>query len=226
MKTLEDARDNPLRSAGSDKQHRGETHGREAHDQPARKRDLAHAAARVWRDSGVTQKHGFELILTSATSPLARRRNHDEATARPGCSTGRTTSSAACTTRPTVYRARGDKRFVYLAQAQNDWDDRIVARQEIQTPKDLEGKKVIVTDHGAVCVRQPEALRWRSAAPISTPIEFVPVRSSRWRATLNRSAVELVARGEAVAAQRGHAPFDRARARSSACTSSRYPACR
>src|SRR6266540_56028 len=52
---------------------------------------------------------------------------------------------------PYYYRAKGDKRFIYIAQAQNDWDDSVVATQEIKSPKDLEGKKVICTS-SAPCV--------------------------------------------------------------------------
>src|SRR6266540_4069938 len=52
---------------------------------------------------------------------------------------------------PYFYRARGDKRFIYIAQAQNDWDDSVVATQEIASPKALEGKTVIATSN-APCV--------------------------------------------------------------------------
>ena len=50
-----------------------------------------------------------------------------------------------------IYRARGDKRLVYVAQAQNDWDDRIVATPDIKSARDLEGKKMIFTS-SAPCV--------------------------------------------------------------------------
>ena len=38
---------------------------------------------------------------------------------------------------PYYYRAKGDKRFVYLAQAQNDWDDRFVVGDAVKSVKDL-----------------------------------------------------------------------------------------
>ena len=44
---------------------------------------------------------------------------------------------------PYIARLRGDKRFVYLAQTQNYWDDRLLARPGIETLKQLEGKKVL-----------------------------------------------------------------------------------
>ena len=52
---------------------------------------------------------------------------------------------------PYHYRARGDKRFVYLAQAQNDWDDRVIASEQIRSAKDLEGQRFIITSR-APCV--------------------------------------------------------------------------
>ncbi len=40
-------------------------------------------------------------------------------------------------------RAKGEKRLTYLAQAQNNWDDRLVAVPEIKTVEDLKGKKIV-----------------------------------------------------------------------------------
>ena len=49
-------------------------------------------------------------------------------------------------------RAKGEKRLTYLAQAQNNWDDRLVALPEIKNVNDLKGKK-IVCHSKAPCVR-------------------------------------------------------------------------
>ena len=40
-------------------------------------------------------------------------------------------------------RAKGEKRLTYLAQAQNNWDDRLVALPEIKNVEDLKGKKIV-----------------------------------------------------------------------------------
>src|SRR6185503_8113491 len=40
-------------------------------------------------------------------------------------------------------RAKGEKRLTYLAQAQNNWDDRLVALPEIKNVNDLKGRKIV-----------------------------------------------------------------------------------
>jgi ABC-type nitrate/sulfonate/bicarbonate transport system substrate-binding protein len=40
-------------------------------------------------------------------------------------------------------RAKGEKRLTYLAQAQNNWDDRLVALPTVGGVQDLKGKKII-----------------------------------------------------------------------------------
>jgi ABC-type nitrate/sulfonate/bicarbonate transport system substrate-binding protein len=40
-------------------------------------------------------------------------------------------------------RAKGEKRLTYLAQAQNNWDDRLVALAEIRKVEDLKGRKIV-----------------------------------------------------------------------------------
>jgi ABC-type nitrate/sulfonate/bicarbonate transport system substrate-binding protein len=52
--------------------------------------------------------------------------------------------------KPTA-RAKGEKRLTYLAQAQNNWDDRLVAAPEIKSTHDLKGKR-IVSHSKAPCV--------------------------------------------------------------------------
>src|SRR6266852_3603069 len=95
-----------------------------------------------------SQKHGFELIVDvvnvpTADGPMIRMQER-----APLLLDGIYDFLSGLHHETYVYRARGDKRLVYLAQAQNDWDDRIVARGGIRAPKDLEGQKVIVADRG------------------------------------------------------------------------------
>ena len=80
----------------------------------------------VWRDSGVCQQHGFDLIvhatkMKSPDQPLLA--NSDRA---PMLLDGTYDFLSGLHHEPYYYRAQGDKRFVYIAQAQNDWDDRFV----------------------------------------------------------------------------------------------------
>lgn len=49
-------------------------------------------------------------------------------------------------------RARGEKRLVYLAQTQNNWDDRLLVSPKIRTLDALKGKKIICHS-SAPCVR-------------------------------------------------------------------------
>src|SRR5437764_4027666 len=105
----------------------------------------------VWQMSGVTQQHGFELSVdvTSAKVPGQRFIKNEERA--PGLLNGTYDFLSGLHHEPYFYRARGDKRFVYLAQAQNDWDDRLIATQEIQSAADLSGKRVLVAATAA-CV--------------------------------------------------------------------------
>src|SRR5215203_3419579 len=97
---------------------------------------------------------------------------------------------------PYYYRARGNKRFVYLAQAQNDWDDRIVATDAITSPQDLEGKRLIVTSP-APCVYGNLKHSLELGGADLSKIEFVTMRDLGIRGGC-KEAVAMVARGEAV----------------------------
>src|SRR5712692_9644890 len=99
----------------------------------------------VWRDSSVTKKHGFELELAVANFDLPGQGLIPMSERAPRLLDGTYDFLSGLHHEPYYYRARGDKRFAYLAQAQNDWDDRMVARQEINTPRDLKRQKVLVT---------------------------------------------------------------------------------
>src|SRR6266852_4109928 len=98
-----------------------------------------------------SQKHGFELIVDvvnvpTADGPMIRMQER-----APLLLDGIYDFLSGLHHETYVYRARGDKRLVYLAQAQNDWDDRIIATPDIRSARDLEGKQIIFTS-SAPCV--------------------------------------------------------------------------
>src|SRR5581483_6748728 len=103
-----------------------------------------------------------------------------------------------------IYRARGDKRFVYLAQTQNDWDDRVVGSKAISSAQELEGKKVYVST-SAPCVFGNLKHSLELAGVRTDRVEFVGMKE-RTRLP-NRQIVEAVAKGE-VAAASVDLPFD------------------
>ena len=99
----------------------------------------------VWRDSGVTQKHGFELIVDSANVPMADGTVITMPQRAPLLLDGSYDFLSGLHHETYIYRAKGDKRFVYLAQTQNDWDDRFVVGDNVKSVKDLEGKTVVAS---------------------------------------------------------------------------------
>ena len=158
----------------------------------------------VWRDSGVTEEHGFKLEIHLAGLEIP---------GQPFVSLGERASKLLDGTydiisglhhEPYHYRARGDKRFVYLAQAQNDWDDRVVVNPRIKTAKDLEGEKLLITAR-APCVlgNLKQSLKLAGADP--DLIDFVDVTGRPEQES--RMAVDAVVRGEAIAAS-VDMPFD------------------
>ena len=159
----------------------------------------------VWRDSGVTDKHGFKLEVHVARAEVPGQPWIEMSERAPKLLDGTYDFLSGLHHEPYFYRARGDKRFVYLAQAQNDWDDRVTATQEIRTPKDLEGKKVVVTST-APCVYGNMRHSLQVGGADLDRIEFV-VMNKRGGGGCHE-AVETVARGEAAAAS-VDAPFDR-----------------
>jgi hypothetical protein len=166
----------------------------------------------VWRDSGVTEKHGFKLDLKVANFELPGQGFIPMTDRAPGLLSGKYDFLSGLHHEPYEYRARGDKRFAYLAQAQNDWDDRIICTEDIKTPKDLEGKKVIMTAM-APCVYGNLRHSLEVGGADLSKIEFQPLRPRedgprRFGGAGSPTAVEMVAKGEAVAAN-VDAPFDK-----------------
>ena len=77
----------------------------------------------VWRDSGVTQNHGFDLTVHITAQNVPGQPYLGFPDRAPKLLDGTYDFLSGLHHEPYYYRARGDKRFIYLAQAQNDWDD-------------------------------------------------------------------------------------------------------
>lgn len=155
------------------------------------------------RDSGVAQKHGFELDVDIANFKLGDRpvRKFSD---RSACLLGGEYDFVSgLHHEPYFYRSKGDKRLVYLAQAQNDWDDRLIARKEIKEAKQLEGKKVLTSRAPCTGGNLDHALK--RAGVDTSKVEFVYPQGTETRAC--RLAVEKVALGELDAAN-VDIPFD------------------
>src|SRR6185369_6404494 len=125
------------------------------------------------RDSGVTQKHGFDLEIDIAGFESPGKPARPMTQRASLLLNGEYEFLSGLHHQTYVHRAKGDKRFVYLAQTQNDWDDRLIARPEISSLKELEGKKILNNGNPAPCVlgNLIEALREQGVD--AGKIEFV-----------------------------------------------------
>jgi hypothetical protein len=160
----------------------------------------------VWRDSGVTQKHGFDLTVHVAgvEMPGQRRISNRE---RAGLLLDGTYDFLSGLHHETyIYRAKGDKRFMYLAQAQNDWDDVLVATPAVQTAKDLEGRRMLATSTSRCTLGNMKHALQIGGVDLKK-IEFVEMER-RGNSNYCHEAIELVAQGRADAAM-VDMPFDR-----------------
>lgn len=167
--------------------------------------DISHMALLfVWEYSGVTQRHGFDLGVDISAMEVPGQPMIQMSERGPKLLDGTYDFLSGLHHETYIYRARGDKRFVYLAQAQNDWDDRIVAVDGINTPKDLEGKKLVVTST-APCVMGNMKHSIEAGGADLNKIEFVVLDGPKGHAC--HDAVEEVKRGGAVAAA-VDIPFD------------------
>lgn len=93
----------------------------------------------VFKESGVTQKYGFEIeleVVGSAKAPTMAHRTRLVLAGEIDFVSG---------LHHETYRARsrGEKSLVYLAQTQNRWDDRLVAAAGINTIQDLRGRRIV-----------------------------------------------------------------------------------
>ena len=151
----------------------------------------------VWRESGVTQRHGFDLVVHVSNVKIAGQPfvSMDERAKR--LLDGAYDYLSGLHHAPYHARAKGDRRLVYLAQPENEWDDCVVAARDVRSAKDLEGRRFIITDWDT-CVygNLVHSLELAGADPGS--IEFIDGAVSNERAS--REAVAMVARGDASAA--------------------------
>lgn len=92
------------------------------------------------KSSGVTQRHGFDLDLYVTGGSKAKTMEE-----RSGLLLrGEVDFISGLHHEPYVFRAKGNKRFVYLAQTQNNWDDRLLASSKIKEVTQLRGKKILI----------------------------------------------------------------------------------
>lgn len=112
----------------------------------------------VWKESGVTDPYGFDLVVHLADRVLPGQPEIGMRGRSERLLDGTYQFVSGLHFEPYYTRAKGDKRLTYLAQAQNDWDDRLIATEEIQNVHDLEGKSLVVTAPARLRVRQPAPL--------------------------------------------------------------------
>jgi ABC-type nitrate/sulfonate/bicarbonate transport system substrate-binding protein len=163
----------------------------------------------VFRDSGVAEKHGFELVVDITKVPQLGKTTRTIRERAALLLAGEYQFLSGLHHEPYLYRARGDKRLVFLAQTQDDWDDRLIVRPDIREPKQLEGKRILTGPAPCVYGNLRHALE-RGGADASK-IEFV--FSSREgegedsRLAVGHAGIERVRRGEVDAAN-VDIPFD------------------
>jgi ABC-type nitrate/sulfonate/bicarbonate transport system substrate-binding protein len=93
----------------------------------------------VFKESGVMEKYGFAIDLHVVGGAKAPTMAHRAKLALAG----EIDFLSGLHHETYRARARGEKRLTYLAQAQNNWDDRLVANPKIDTVQDLRGEKII-----------------------------------------------------------------------------------
>jgi ABC-type nitrate/sulfonate/bicarbonate transport system substrate-binding protein len=93
----------------------------------------------VFKESGVTDKYGFEIELEVVGGAKAPTMAHRTSLIFAG------EIDFVSGLHHETYRARsrGEKRLVYLAQTQNRWDDRLVVAPGIGGIQELRGKKIV-----------------------------------------------------------------------------------
>lgn len=166
--------------------------------------DLSHMPLHtILKHSGVAERHGFEMevdIAHMATKEGAVLTMPERA---PALLTGKYEFLSGLHHETYVYRAKGDKRLVYLAQTQNNWDDRLIARPEFTTAKSLEGKRILTAKAPCVAGNLEQSLKHAGVDTSQVELVF----GGRRRAISPPEAVEMVARGEIEAAN-VDIPFD------------------
>lgn len=159
----------------------------------------------VWRESGIAAKHGIDLSLDVAEWSIDGRPAVPMRRRAELLLDGTYQFLSGLHHEPYIYRARGDRRFVYLAQAQNDWDDRFVVVPEITDVAQLDGRTVIVSSQ-APCVVGNLRQALRIAGVDVDTVTFVG--GQRPRSESFGWIIDALQRGEADAAA-VDLPFDR-----------------
>ncbi len=93
----------------------------------------------VFKESRVMEKYGFEIELHIVGGAKAPTMAHRAKLALAG----EIDFLSGLHHETYRERAKGEKRLTYLAQAQNNWDDRLIASPKINGVQDLKGKKII-----------------------------------------------------------------------------------
>src|SRR5438874_941703 len=93
----------------------------------------------VFKESGVMEKYGFEIDLHIVGGAKAPTMAHRAKLALAG----EIDFLSGLHHETDRERAKGEKRLTYLAQAQNNWDDRLIANPKIKDVQDLKGQKII-----------------------------------------------------------------------------------
>jgi ABC-type nitrate/sulfonate/bicarbonate transport system substrate-binding protein len=93
----------------------------------------------VFKESRVMEKYGYEIDLHIVGGAKAPTMAHRAKLALAG----EIDFLSGLHHETYRERAKGEKRLTYLAQAQNNWDDRLVASAEIKNVEDLKGKKIV-----------------------------------------------------------------------------------
>jgi hypothetical protein len=158
----------------------------------------------VWQHSGVAQRHGFDLTIDACGYPTADGEVIPMSARADLLLGGQYDFVSGLHHETYVLRARGDKRLAYLAQAQNDWDDRVVVSPDIGSAKDLEGRRFAVPSRNP-CIRGNLEHALRVAGVDLAKVELVILDQDKTRAS--PTAVALLERGE-VAGALVDAPFD------------------
>src|SRR5262245_18973876 len=93
----------------------------------------------VFKESEVMEKYGFEIDLHIVGGAKAPTMAHRAKLALAG----EIDFLSGLHHETYRERAKGEKRLTYLAQAQNNWDDRLVALPTINGVQDLKSKKIV-----------------------------------------------------------------------------------
>jgi ABC-type nitrate/sulfonate/bicarbonate transport system substrate-binding protein len=155
------------------------------------------------RDSGVAEKEGIELELDIVNLSLDQKLPRKMSDRVSCLLRGEIDFVSGLHHETYVYRAAGDKRFMYLAQTQNAWDDRLITIPEITRPEQLEGKRILTARVSCVLGNLRRALKEAGANP--DKVEFI--FSGGDTKHPSHVAIDMVARGEIEAAN-VDIPFD------------------